>query len=91
MGYRIVYPGRKRKRSHHRGKRILVRSLVLLLFMLLLLPAAAQPGKKLMTELMLPEEPAVSAIERVVQIMHDGEGLENALAAFCETVILIEK
>jgi hypothetical protein len=91
MGYRIVYPGVKRKRNPIRQKRIIARMLIFLLSLLLLFPVAVPPGKQVLTKLMLPKETAVSAMEDAIRNMREGENLENALAAFCEAVIPFEK
>lgn len=91
MGYRIVYPGQKRKRNPILRKRIIARMLIFLLSLLLLFPVAVPPGKQVLAELLLPNETAVSAMEDALRNLREGENLDNVLAVFCEAVIPFEK
>lgn len=83
MGYRIVYGRKERKRIS--PKKIGAIFAVMIVVAILMLPSS----RAVVAEILLPGDPEVtaSALQTLVSDLGEGQGIGDAVTAFCHEII----
>ena len=87
MGYRIVYGKDPVCRTAPGKGRLRMMTAAAMLVFVLLVRCAWPQGRDTLRKVLLPEEQMVTAFEEMVDCVHSGEEIGEAVVAFCRTVV----
>lgn len=87
MGYRIVYGKDPVCRTAVETGRLRVMTAAAMLLFVVLVRCAWPEGREILQEVLIPEDRMVAAFSDMVAQVDNGNGIGEAVTAFCRTVV----
>ena len=87
MGYRIVYGKDPVCRNAAGTGRLRVMTAAAMLLFVVLVRCAWPEGREILRDVLIPEERMIAAFSDMVAQVDNGQGIGEAVTAFCRTVV----